>query len=120
MLWFRYGSLFLLAGVGLGAFGAHALNDSLTVEARQTYQTAVLYHLVHGLGLLAVGWLATVKPAEPLVRAAGTAFVVGLLLFSGSLYALSMTGWRTFGLLTPFGGIAFLLGWLLLALAARR
>jgi uncharacterized membrane protein YgdD (TMEM256/DUF423 family) len=120
MVWFRYGALVLLAGVALGAFGAHALKDSLSAEARQTYQTAVLYHLVHGLGLLAVGWLGTLKPGEPMVRAAGTALIIGVVLFSGSLYLLSVTGWRKLGMVTPLGGVAFLAGWLLLAMAARR
>lgn len=119
MIWIRYGSLLMLVGVALGAFGAHGLKDVLSLEGKQTYQTAVLYHLIHGLGLLAVGWLATLKPTDSLVRTAGWAFVIGVLLFSGSLYLLSVTGAKKLGIITPFGGLAFLVGWLCLAFSMR-
>lgn len=119
MIWFRWGSILMLAGVALGAFGAHGLKQTLSPESKQIYNTAVLYHLVHGLGLLAVGWLASIKPAEPLVRYAGWSFVIGIALFSGSLYLLSITGIKKLGMITPLGGLAFLIGWFLLALAAR-
>lgn len=120
MTWIRYGALLMLLGVALGAFGAHGLKDSLSQDAKQTFQTAVLYHLVHGLGLLAVGWLVTIKPSEPMLRTAGWAFALGIVLFSGSLYALSLTGVRQLGLITPFGGLAFLIGWWCLAIGAGR
>ena len=120
MLWIRYGSLLMVLGVALGAFGAHSLKNILTPEGKQLYQTAVLYHLIHGLGLLAVGWLSSLKPLEPLVPRAGWAFVLGILLFSGSLYALSVTGIKKLGIITPFGGLAFLIGWFCLALSAGR
>ncbi|MBI3996457.1 MAG: DUF423 domain-containing protein [Candidatus Omnitrophica bacterium] len=119
MIWIRYGSLVMLLGVALGAFGAHGLKDTLTPEGKQIYHTAVFYHLIHGLALLAVGWLATLKPSEPLIRNAGVAFVLGILLFSGSLYLLSVTGIKKLGIITPFGGLALLIGWLLLALSAK-
>jgi len=119
MSWVVYGSLALLVGVALGAFGAHALAGRLSPESRHLYQTAVFYHLIHGLGLLAVGWVATVKPTESLVRNAGWAFLVGIVLFSGSLYLLSVTGIKKLGMITPIGGLAFLFGWLWLAVAAR-
>ena len=119
MLWIRYGSLLMLLGVALGAFGAHGLKDTLTPEGKQVYQTAVFYHLIHGLALLAVGWLATLKPMEPLIRTAGWAFVTGVGLFSGSLYLLSVTGAKKLGIITPLGGVAFLIGWIALAMAAR-
>ncbi len=118
MLWFRLGSSLMFLGVALGAFGAHGLKDTLSAEARPVYQTAVLYHLIHGLALLAAGWLATLKPNSPIVRQAGWAFVIGIVLFSGSLYALSLTGIKKLGIVTPFGGLAFLVGWLFLALSA--
>ena len=118
MSWIRYGSLLMLLGVALGAFGAHGLKDILSEEGRAWWQTAVLYHLIHGLGLLMVGWLSVLKPTHPLVRNAGWAFVIGIILFSGSLYLLSLTGFRKLGIITPFGGLAFLIGWLLLALSA--
>ncbi len=120
MDWIRYGSLVMFLGVALGAFGAHGLKDTLSAEGKQVYQTAVLYHLIHGLALLAVGWLAILKPTEPLVRTAGWAFLLGILLFSGSLYALAVTGIRKLGMITPLGGLAFLAGWLCLLLAAKR
>ncbi len=120
MLWIRFGSLLMLLGVALGAFGAHGLKDVLSAEAKQLYQTAVFYHLIHGLALLAVGWMATVKPNAALVRQAGWAFVIGIILFSGSLYLLSLTGMKKLGIITPFGGLAFLTGWLFLALATTR
>lgn len=119
MFWIRWGSLLMLIGVILRAFGAHGLKELLAPEAKRTYETAVLYHVVHGLGVLMVGWLAILRPHEPLVRAAGWAFVGGILLFSGSLYVLSITGLRKLGMVTPVGGLAFLTGWLCLALSAR-
>ena len=119
MLWIRLGSFFMFLGVLLGAFGAHALKGTLSEEGKVLWHTAVLYHVVHGLGLLAVGWLATLKPQEPLLSKAGWAFAVGIVLFSGSLYLLSLTGMKKLGMLTPFGGLAFLAGWVFLALAAK-
>lgn len=120
MIWVQWGSALMFLGVALGAFGAHGLKDALSAEAKQTYQTAVLYHLVHGLALLAAGWLATLRPMESLVRTAGMSFVLGIILFSGSLYLLSITGIKKLGIITPFGGLAFLIGWACLALAAKR
>ena len=110
----------MFLGVALGAFGAHGLRETLSPEAKQTYQTAVLYHVVHALALLAVGWMSILRPTDAGVRAAGWLFILGIALFSGSLYALSLTGLRKLGIVTPVGGLAWLLGWLSLALAARR
>jgi uncharacterized membrane protein YgdD (TMEM256/DUF423 family) len=118
MTWTRWGSLCMLLGVALGAFGAHGLKETLTPEGKQAYHTAVLYHLVHGLGLLGVGGLSTLKPTEAWLRPAGWAFVLGIALFSGSLYLLAITGIKQFGMITPLGGLAFLVGWLCLAAAA--
>ena len=119
MNWIRWGSLTMFLGVCLGAFGAHALKSRLTIEQQHIYQTAVLYHLVHGLALFVVGWLSLLKPTESLVRSAGWSFAIGLVVFSGSLYALSVTGIKKLGMITPLGGLAFLAGWLCLALSAR-
>ena len=119
MVWVRLGSILMFIGVALGAFGAHGLREKLSFESKQIYQTAVLYHFIHALGLLAVGWLATLKPINFFVKCAGGAFVIGIFLFSGSLYLLSVTQIKKFGIITPFGGIAFLAGWLFLALATR-
>ena len=123
MLWFRCGSLIMLLGVAFGAFGAHGLKGHVSAETLQVYQTGVLYHLIHGLALFAVGGLASFKaptPPEQLLGAlAGLSFTVGIVLFSGSLYLLALTGLKWLGMLTPIGGAAFLAGWLCLAAAAR-
>ena len=119
MEWIRLGSLVMALGVALGAFGAHGLKAALTAQSQELYRTAVLYQLIHGLGLLAVGWFTVLRPAAPMLRAAGWAFVIGVILFSGSLYLLSLTGIRRLGLITPLGGAAFLIGWFCLALATR-
>ncbi len=119
MSWIRYGSLLMLLGVMLGAFEAHGLKDTLSPEGKQIYHTAVFYHLIHGLAILIVGWLATMQPTHRLLGVAGWAFVIGILLFSGGLYLLSVTGMKWFGILTPFGGLAWLTGWLCLAFAAH-
>lgn len=118
MSWVRLGALFMFLGVVLGAFGAHGLRGVLSEQGKQVYHTAVLYHLVHGLGLLAVGLLATLRPQAPWLRPAGLAFVVGIVVFSGSLYLLAVTDIKKLGMITPFGGLAFLAGWLCLAAAA--
>lgn len=119
MVWIRCGSVVMLVGVALGAFGAHGLKASLSPGAKQLYQTAVLYHLIHGLALIAVGWLTVLKPSAAFLKPAGWAFLLGIVLFSGSLYLLSITGMKKLGMITPVGGLAFLLGWLLLALSAK-
>jgi uncharacterized membrane protein YgdD (TMEM256/DUF423 family) len=112
------GSLSAFAGVALGAFGAHGLKTRVTPEMLAVWQTGVLYHLVHALGLLLVGVLAQLMPEAAMVRQAGWAILLGTVLFSGSLYLLVITGIKPLGMITPFGGIAFLAGWLLLAVAA--
>jgi uncharacterized membrane protein YgdD (TMEM256/DUF423 family) len=119
MGWFRYGALVMFVGVVLGAFGAHALRDSLSEEDRQLWQTAVLYHLIHGLALIITGWLADMKPRDPVIDRAGWAFMLGIALFCGSLYLLSLTGIKKLGMVTPIGGLALLFGWLSLVIAAK-
>ena len=119
MIWIRWGSLILAGGIAAGAFGAHALRDALSPDQRAVYQTAVLYQLLHGLALVSVGILALLAPHEPWLRRAGAAFLVGVLLFSGSLYVVSLTPLKRAGAVTPIGGAAFLIGWICLAMAAR-
>jgi uncharacterized membrane protein YgdD (TMEM256/DUF423 family) len=114
------GSIAMLLAVALGAFGAHALKQTLAPELMATYETAVNYHFIHALGLLAVGLLALHLPASGTLRWAGILMAAGLLLFSGSLYALSLSGIRGLGVLTPMGGVALLAAWLLLAVAVVR
>lgn len=103
-------------GVALGAFGAHALKARLAAEQLATFEVGVRYQLVHAVALLAVAWACTRWPGR-LTRAGGWFFVVGTLLFSGSLYALTLTGARGLGFVTPIGGVALLLGWLCLLAA---
>jgi uncharacterized membrane protein YgdD (TMEM256/DUF423 family) len=110
----------MLLAVAMGAFGAHALKKTLTSELMAIYETAVHYHFYHALGLLVVGVLASRLPDTALLRGSGLLMVAGLLLFSGSLYALSLSGIRWLGAITPMGGTAFLLAWLLLLIAVIR
>lgn len=113
------GRFFGFTGVALGAFAAHGLKSRLTPEYLAIFHTGVTYQLVHTLALLGVALLATQMPGR-LVTWAGASFAIGILLFSGSLYVLTMTGISKLGIITPFGGLAFLVGWFCLGLAAWR
>jgi uncharacterized membrane protein YgdD (TMEM256/DUF423 family) len=106
--------------VALGAFGAHALRSALAPDLLAIYRTGVEYHFYHALGLLAVGLLALHMPESKPLRAAGALMTAGIVVFSGSLYLLALTGVRALGALTPFGGLAFLLAWALFALAVAK
>ncbi|MCB0260264.1 MAG: DUF423 domain-containing protein [Calditrichae bacterium] len=114
------GSICAFLGIALGAFGAHALRERLPADLMAVYQTGVLYHLVHALALVLTGALLRWMGATVLVTWAGWLFLAGIVLFSGSLYLLSMTGIRALGAITPFGGLSFLIGWALLAVAAWK
>jgi uncharacterized membrane protein YgdD (TMEM256/DUF423 family) len=100
--------------VAAGAFGAHALRSRLAPELLAAFETGARYQMYHALGLLAAAWAVTRWPV-PQVRVAGWLFVAGTVIFSGSLYLLALTGVRAFGAVTPLGGLAFLAGWLALA-----
>ena len=113
-LFARIGAVFCAAGVGCGAFGSHGLREKLTPAMFEVYKTGVLYHLVHALGLLLIALLAH-HYRNRFVRMAGWATAIGIVLFSGSLYLLAITGIKAFGWITPVGGSAWLAGWLLLA-----
>lgn len=115
------GSVLMFLGVGAGAFGAHALADYFGKQPHlaTTYETAVRYHTLHALALFAVAWAAGKWPTA-LVHWSGWLLFAGILIFSGSLYVLSLTGIRWLGAITPIGGVAFLAGWLCLFLAALR
>ena len=104
--------------VALGAFGAHGLQARLSAELMATYQTAVQYHFYHALALFGAALLSQQFPAATLPRAGGYLFLAGIVLFSGSLYLLALTGARWLGAVTPLGGLAFLAGWLCLGLFA--
>lgn len=118
----RLGALFAGLGVAFGAFGAHALRQRLDARDLEIFETGVRYQMYHGLALLIVAWLSTRTGVEgaTLVRTAGWAFVAGTLIFSGSLYALVLTQTRWLGAITPLGGVAFLVGWICVLLAARH
>jgi uncharacterized membrane protein YgdD (TMEM256/DUF423 family) len=113
-------ALALAAAVALGAFGAHALKDRLAAEMLATFHTAVQYHFWHALGLLGVGVLMSRSPDDSALRWVAWLLIAGLLLFSGSLYVLALTGASWLGALTPLGGVAFIAAWLWLAWWAWR
>ncbi|WGU94776.1 DUF423 domain-containing protein [Paenibacillus dendritiformis] len=114
------GSLNMLLSVALGAFGAHIMQARLTPERMATYETAVQYHMAHALGLIMIAILADKLADQKKVQWSARLLLTGMIIFSGSLYLLCFTGFSMLGAITPIGGVAFLIGWLMLALAARR
>lgn len=105
------------SAVALGAFAAHGLKSKLPPNLFEIFEVGARYHMYHALALLGVAWAATRWPSGP-VTAAGWFFVVGIVLFSGSLYAMAWTGIRVLGAITPLGGVCFLAGWALLGWAS--
>jgi len=118
-LFFSLGAVSAFLAVAAGAFGAHALKTRLSPDLFNTFEVGARYHMYHALALLAVAWAVTRWPG-PAVSVSGWLFVIGTVLFSGSLYALSLTGVRWLGAVTPLGGLAFLAGWACLARGAWR
>ena len=112
-------ALTLLVGVAAGAFGAHGLKRVLAPEMLAVWHTAVLYQLVHGLGMLAIAGLGA-RFGSPLLSNAGLLMFVGVVVFSGSLYILAISGVKWLGAITPLGGLAFIAAWAMVALAAYR
>ena len=119
--------LFLILGglnaalaVVLGAFGAHGLKARMTAEMLAVYQTGVHYHLFHALGLLVVGLVATQIADSVFLRWSGWLMLAGIILFSGSLYMLSVSGLRWLGMVTPFGGMAFIAAWVVFVVAILK
>lgn len=110
----------MFAAVAIGAFGAHALKGRLDPDMTAVWQSAVQYQAWHALALLGVGSLMLHWPEKRGLALAAWLFVAGVVLFAGSLYALALTGMRGLGLVTPFGGVAFLAGWVVLAWTAWR
>ncbi len=119
-LFLAIGCIAAVLAVVLGAFGAHALKARLAPELMAVYKTGVEYHFYHALGLILVGLAALHLPGSAYLRAAGWAMLAGIVLFSGSLYLLSLTGLAWLGALTPFGGIAFIAAWALFAAAVIK
>jgi uncharacterized membrane protein YgdD (TMEM256/DUF423 family) len=110
---FVSGAIAAFVGVALGAFGAHSLKDRLSPDMLAIFEVGVRYQMYHALGLLAVAWAITRWP-EANLNSAGWAFIVGIVVFSGSLYLLTLTDARWLGAITPIGGLAFLAGWAIL------
>jgi len=116
---FTLGSILGAAGVAIGAFGAHGLKSRVGPELLAIFETGARYHLLHALAILAAAWAADRWPGSWPV-AAGWLFVAGILVFSGSLYAMVLTGQRWLGAITPIGGACFIAGWIALAVAGFR
>lgn len=116
-IWWMVGSLAGFFAVALGAFAAHGLKHRLSAELLAAFETGARYQMFHALALLAVALLSS-RAASPAASVAGWAFTLGILLFSGSLYLLALSGVRWLGAITPLGGVAFLVGWVALAVAA--
>ena len=114
------GAVLAFLGVALGAFGAHALKTRIDTDLLAVYQTGVQYHLIHALGIIAIGILVQMSPLSKWLPIAGWTMVAGVIVFSGSLYALSLTGIRVLGAITPLGGVALLAAWLLTAIGAAK
>jgi uncharacterized membrane protein YgdD (TMEM256/DUF423 family) len=118
-IFFITGSAMALLAVALGAFGAHGLKARLTPDMLAVFEVGVRYHMYHALALLAVAWACARWPGSG-AHYAGWAFVFGIVVFSGTLYLLSITGARWWGAVTPIGGLGFLVGWAILAWSALR
>lgn len=118
--WLATGAVLGGLAVAAGAFGAHALEGKLSAHYMGVFETAVQYQMFHALALLAVALIGLVRPDASWLVPAAWAFVVGIVLFSGSLYALVLSGTRILGAITPIGGVAFLVGWFCLVMAGLR
>ena len=118
-LFFTIGALFAFAGVAAGAFGAHGLKSRINTDMLTVFEVAVRYQMYHAFALIAAAWVQAKRPSA-LATSGGWFFVAGILLFSGSLYLISLSGLRWLGAITPIGGAAFLVGWVCLALAVWR
>jgi uncharacterized membrane protein YgdD (TMEM256/DUF423 family) len=114
------GSLNMLLSVALGAFGAHGLKARLSADMLDVFKTGVQYHMVHALGILLIALFAEKLGESSLALWSGWIMFAGIVLFSGSLYALSTTGIKVLGAITPLGGLCFLTAWVLLAVAALK
>jgi uncharacterized membrane protein YgdD (TMEM256/DUF423 family) len=108
-----------MVGVALGAFGTHSLRGKISLENLEVWRTAVQYHLIHALALIGVG-LAAAHSDSKLLRTSGWMFLVGIVIFGGSLYALALTDLRYLGAITPLGGLCFLIGWATFAVGVSR
>lgn len=121
MNWTALGSVLMALAVAAGAFGAHGLRNRLDAYSMSVYEKAVFYHFVHALGILLIALLARTGAITVSGQArAAWLLLIGVAVFSGSLYALAVSGIRILGAITPIGGVAFIAGWLVLAYEATR
>lgn len=118
--WAVAGAVSAAIAVAAGAFGAHALRARVDARALEVWETAARYQMYHALALLAVAWLAERNPASRALPLAGWAFIAGTVVFSGSLYLMTLTGMTWLGAITPLGGVGFLVGWGAVAWGARE
>lgn len=109
------GSILMVLAVAIGAFGAHALKSRIEPDKLKVYEVGVQYHIAHALGLILIGLLANHYPDAQIILTAGWFLVAGIVLFSGSLYVLSVAKARFLGPITPLGGLCFMIGWVLVA-----
>jgi uncharacterized membrane protein YgdD (TMEM256/DUF423 family) len=116
--WIALGALNAAVAVGAGAFAAHGLRERIDARALEVFETGARYHMYHAFAIILAGLVASVGPRG--AQTAGWIFQAGIVLFSGSLYALALTGTKGLGAITPIGGLAFLVGWLWLAWSAWR
>lgn len=114
------GAIVMLVAVALGAFGAHILEPQIGEKAIGTYETGVHYHMIHGIAMILAAFAAGLGLDRKRLLWANRLFLAGIILFSGSLYLLAITGWKWLGPITPLGGVSFIVGWLMFALALLK
>ncbi len=121
-IWISLGAIFAFLGVGCGAFGAHGLESKLEPRMLAIWETAARYQMYHALALIGLGLWIKQEPGAlpPSASITGWAFTLGIVLFSGSLYALALSGIKVLGAITPLGGLAFLIGWIAFAFTALK
>ncbi|MDO7908491.1 DUF423 domain-containing protein [Paenibacillus sp. JX-17] len=118
--WIRIGAVAAMLSVAIGAFGAHLLKGKIDADELAIFETGVRYHMYHAIGLVLIALAAGQWGTSAKLLWAARLFVIGIVLFAGSLYVLSITGVKVLGAITPLGGVCFIAGWILLALAAPR
>ncbi|RKN85673.1 DUF423 domain-containing protein [Paenibacillus ginsengarvi] len=115
-----WGAIAMLLAVAIGAFGAHGLKDKIDANMLAAYETGVQYHIAHALGLILIGLAADKLGESKLAARAAVFLLAGIVLFSGSLYVMAVTGISKLGIITPFGGVSLMIGWAFLAASVRK